>query len=164
MKYILLKRVFLFLIIWIILTDADISSLWIGSVSILLASIISLWLNPPVFWNTAAFIKFIPFYFLRSLMGGVDVMLRVFHPALPINPGLVQYRLHIQKGIAQDMIVNILNLLPGTLCVDLKNDLLLIHVLDIDKNIQKEVSVIEEYIHNIFIDQTDKKGRLNEKV
>ncbi|UCN00879.1 Na+/H+ antiporter subunit E [Sulfurimonas sp. SWIR-19] len=164
MKYILLKRVFLFLVIWLILTEGNPASFWIGIPAVLLSACISLVLLPPVFWNFTALLRFIPFYLIRSLLGGVDVMLRVFHPDLPINPGLVEYKLHIRKPIEQDMIVNVLNLLPGTLSVNIKNDLLLIHVLDIGKNIKKELALIEEYIHNIFSKKTATQGSVHETI
>ncbi|WP_151900930.1 Na+/H+ antiporter subunit E [Sulfurimonas hydrogeniphila] len=162
--FVLSKRMFLFFIIWIILADGDISSLWIGVPAVLLSSIISLILVPPVFWNFTAFLKFIPFYLIRSLLGGFDVMLRVFHPALPINPGLLKYQLHLPKGVQQDMIVNVLNLLPGTLSVEIENNLLLIHVLDIGKNIKQEVLLIEDYINEIFSKKTNTQGSSNEKI
>ena len=89
-------------------------------------------------------------------------MLRVFHPALPINPGLLEYKLRIPQGIQQDMIVNVLNLLPGTLSIKIENNLLLIHVLDIAKDIEKEVFLIENHIHNIF--NKNLQGNAYEKI
>ena len=160
--YALSKRMLLFLMLWIVLTKGDISSFWIGFPAVLFTSIISLMLIPPVFWNFTALLKFIPFYFMRSVVGGFDVMLRVFHPALPINPGLVEYKLRIQKGVQQDMIVNVVNLLPGTLSIELENNLLCIHVLDIGKNSKKEVSLIENHIHNIF--NKNLRGNAYEKI
>ncbi|MDQ7068039.1 MAG: Na+/H+ antiporter subunit E [Sulfurimonas sp.] len=140
----------MFLSIWLILVNGDVSSLWLGLPFVLIATIMSMTLNPPICWKFSAFLKFIPFYFKHSLMGGVDVMLRVFHPNLPINPGLIEYQLSIQKGLPQDMIANVLNLLPGTLSVELEDDLLYIHVLDIENDIKKEVQTIENYLNNIF--------------
>lgn len=156
--YSFFKRLLLFFIIWMVLTDGNTASLWVGFPFIILSAIMSIIFSPPLYWNFMALMKFIPFYMFHALMGGFDVMSRVFAPTLAINPGLIKHHLYIPKGIQQDMIVNVLNLLPGTLSVDIENDLLLIHVLDISKNIPKEVSLIEDYINDIFYMKIDEKG------
>ncbi|HIP54186.1 MAG TPA: hypothetical protein EYH11_01795 [Sulfurimonas autotrophica] len=162
--YFFFKRLLLFFIIWLVLTEANIASLWIGIPSVIFIAFISMTLNPPVSWSFTAFMKFILFYLFHAFAGGIDVMRRVFSPSLAINPGLLQYHLYIPKGVAQEMIVNVLNLLPGTLSVNLENNLLLIHVLDVEKNIAKEVALIEKYIHSIFNNKAQEKRTAYEKV
>ena len=143
-------RLSLFLIIWIVLTNGDVSSLWIGLPATVLAVVTSIKLIPPLKWNFNAFLKFIPFFFKHSLIGGFDVMWRVFHPTLPINPDIVRYRLRIAEGFAQDIMVDAISLLPGTLSVEVEDNVLIIHALNVENDIQREVSLIESHLSEIF--------------
>lgn len=156
-------RSFLFLIIWMVLTNGDVSSLWIGLPATVLAVVTSIKLIPPLKWNFNAFLKFIPFFFKYSLMGGFDVMWRVFHPTLPINPDLVRYRLSIPEGFAQDIMLDAISLLPGTLSVEVEDNELIIHALNVENDIQREVSFIESHLSEIFYLNIGNKGEKNEK-
>ena len=157
-------RSILFLIIWMVLTNGNMLSLWIGLPSTVVAAVTSMALIPPLKWNFNAFLKFIPFFFKHSLMGGFDVMWRVFHPTLPINPDLVRYRLSIPEGFAQDIMVDAISLLPGTLSVEVEDNVLSIHVLNVENDIQREVSLIESHLSEIFCLNIENKGEKNEKI
>ena len=91
-------------------------------------------------------------------------MWRVFHPTLPINPDLVRYRLSIPEGFAQDIMVDVISLLPGTLSVEVEDNVLRIHVLNVENNIQREVSLIESHLGEIFCLDIGNKGEKNEKI
>lgn len=151
-------RLSLFLIIWIVITNGDVSSLWIGLPATVLAVVTSIKLIPPLKWKFNAFLKFIPLFFKHSLIGGFDVMWRVFHPTLPINPDLVRYRLRIEEGFAQDIMVDAISLLPGTLSVEVEDNVLIIHALNVENDIQREVSLIESHLSEIFYLNIGSKG------
>lgn len=85
-------------------------------------------------------------------------MWRVFHPTLPINPDLVRYRLRIEEGFAQDIMVDAISLLPGTLSVEVEDNVLIIHVLNVENDIQREVSLIESHLSEIFYLNIGSKG------
>ncbi len=102
----------------------------------------------PLVWS--AWARFIPFFFLRSLMGGVDVARRAFHPHLPIRPALIEYPLQLPPGLAQIVMANTVSILPGTLSTELGQNILTIHVLDSDKDFNTELATIEQYIERIF--------------
>ena len=157
-------RLLLFLIIWIVLTNGNMSSLWIGLPAAVVAAATSTTLIPPLKWNFNAFVKFIPFFFKYSLIGGLDVMWRAFHPTLPINPDLVRYRLSIPEGFAQDMMVDVISLLPGTLSVEVEDTVLSIHILNVENDIQRVVSLIESHLSEIFCLNIGNKGEKNEKI
>lgn len=90
-------------------------------------------------------------------------MWRVFHPALPINPDLVSYQLSLPEGFARDIMVDVISLLPGTLSVEVENSVLIIHVLNVENDIKKEVSLIESHLSQIFCLTMGSKGDKNEK-
>lgn len=156
-------RLLLFLILWTVLTNGDVSSLGIGLPAAVLAAVTSTRLIPPLKWNFKAFVQFIPFFFKYALIGGFDVMWRVFHPTLPINPDLVSYRLSLPEGFARDIMVDVISLLPGTLSVEVEDNVLIIHVLNVENDIEKEVSLIESRLSQIFCLTMGSKEDKNEK-
>ena len=146
----LASRAAVFALIWWALADAAAASWWIGVPAVLLAVITSMALLPPVSFTWYAFVKFVPVFLVRSLLGGVDVARRAFHPAMPIAPDLVDYPLRLPPGLARVFMVNIVNLLPGTLCTEIGSHHLQIHVLDRHNNFTDELDAIERSIALMF--------------
>ena len=75
-------------------------------------------------------VRYLPFFLYKSFVSGVDVMFRVLHPRLPIDPGLVDFPLTIPHQAGRIFLANSISLLPGTLSVRLNDQFLIIHVLD----------------------------------
>lgn len=145
-----LSRGLLFAIIWWILTDGSASSWWIGVPVILLAVITSNALIPPTRLAWSGLLRFIPFFFTRSLMGGVDVAWRAFHPSLPIAPDLIAYPLRLPSGLPQVFMANTVSLLPGTLSAELGQSALQVHVLDRRKDFVAELEAVEINVARVF--------------
>lgn len=146
----IVSRLMLFLLIWWALTDGTAASWWIGIPAVILALITSIALLPPVPINAFALVKFIPFFLSRSLLGGVDVAWRAFHPALPIDPDLIEYPIRLPAGLAQVFMANTVNLLPGTLSATLEQNTMKVHVLDRQKDFVAEIEAIENSMCLIF--------------
>ena len=140
----------LYSLIWWVLTNGDGSSWWFGVPAVVLAVITSMTLIPPVPLVWSAWFNFVPFFFIRSLMGGVDVAWRVFHPRLPIAPDLIDYPLRLPPGLAQVIMVNTVSLLPGTLSTELSTGVLKVHVLDGGDDFKMELVAIEEHVARMF--------------
>ena len=143
-------RLGLFLLIWWSLTSGITSSWWFGVPAVLLALIISIALIPPMnlIWHEC--IRFIPFFLKNSLIGGVDVAWRAFHPRLPIAPDLIMYPLSLPQGPSQVFMANTVNLLPGTLSAALEQNILKVHVLDSEKEFLCELKAVEKHVAQIF--------------
>ncbi|MBE0509552.1 MAG: Na+/H+ antiporter subunit E [Chromatiales bacterium] len=43
-------------------------------------------------------LRFIPFFLLQSLLGGIDVARRAFHPRTPLSPTLIRYPLSLSES------------------------------------------------------------------
>jgi multicomponent Na+:H+ antiporter subunit E len=158
---ILVSRSILLLLLWWILSAAASESLWLGIPTAMIIALLSLFVLPPSGFSLPGFIRFIPFFVLHSIRGGVDVGRRAFHPALPISPELIEYTVILPDGLPRVFFSNIINLLPGTLSTGFDGNVLRVHVLDHSGKHLEEIAVIESRIARIFnVEQTtSQKGR-----
>ncbi len=53
----------------------------------------------------------------------------VLHPKLPISPGMVQFKTRLKTDLAKVIFANAITLTPGTLTVDIEDDLFTVHGL-----------------------------------
>jgi len=143
-------RSLMFLLIWWVLTDGSAASWGIGLPAVLLAVISSSALLPPVHLSWLECIKFIPFFLRHSITGGLDVAWRAFHPRLPITPDLIEYPLRLPEGLPSVLMVNIVNLLPGTLSAALDQGLMKVHILDSTNDVTGELTSVEEKVARVF--------------
>ena len=144
------SRGVLFLLIWWVLTGGVASSWWIGVPTVLLAVIVSTALVPPIPFVWFEFLKFVVFFFRYSLLGGMDVAMRAFHPRMPIAPDLIEYPLRLPPGLLQVLMSNTVSLLPGTLIAELDRSVLKVHVLDRSKDTSAELEAVEERIAGMY--------------
>lgn len=143
------SRVLLYSLLWWALTDGSAASWWIGVPAVLLAVIASAMLLPPVPLNWRELVKFAPFFLRRSLLGAADVAWRSFHPRVPITPDLIDYPLRLPPGLSRVMLLNIVNLLPGTLSAELDGHVLRVHVLDSLGDVMPELQTLERRVARI---------------
>lgn len=146
----MVARALLFALIWWVLSGGVMSSWWIGVPAVLLALSISMALVAPLPLKGWALLGFVPFFLIRSLLGGVDVAWRAFHPRMPIDPDSIEYRLRLPAGLAQVFMVNAVNLLPGTLSADLNHNVLQVHVLTRSRFVEIELATLESHVARLF--------------
>ena len=143
-------RGILFSLMWWILTDGAMYSWLVGIPIVLIATLVSVMLMPPLSWSLLGIMRFIPYFLLYSIRGGVDVAMRAIHPQLPISPGLLDYRFRLPPGLPRVFMANTVSLLPGTLSVELDEEILQIHVLDETGVIEEELNILENRLADIF--------------
>jgi multicomponent Na+:H+ antiporter subunit E len=153
-----LMRSALFLLIWWVLTQGDSGSLWIGIPAAMIAGGLSVRLLPPRCMSLFAWIRFLPFFLLHSVKGGVDIAARVFHPQLPIAPGVVEYPTRLAPGLPRMMMLSVITLLPGTLSVKWESNVLKVHVLNTQSDVETELRSIERYVEQIFCKEATNEG------
>lgn len=96
------------------------------------------------------------FVFLKELiLSNLDVALRVISPRLPINPGIVEAKTSLKSPMARMILANSITLTPGTFTVEMKEDTLFIHCIDIkSENIQdvtqRVVRKFEKYLEVMY--------------
>lgn len=77
-----LLRFVLFVLMWWVLTDGAMDSWPVGLPVVLIATLVSMMLMPPLSWSLRGMFLFILYFFWHSIRGGVDLARRALHPQL----------------------------------------------------------------------------------
>jgi multicomponent Na+:H+ antiporter subunit E len=143
-----LKSLIFLTALWWTLTGGDSSSWVIGAPAIAAALVVRGRLHPlaPAIPSAAGGLRFLAGFFKASLVSGVDVVRRAFHPRLPLKPGLIDYDLRVHSPLARVLTTGVFSLLPGTLSAELKRGRLTVHVLDLDAPVLEELQQIESLV------------------
>ena len=94
--------------------------------------------------------------FLYELIkSNLDVARRVITPSLPINPGIVEVKTRLRSKIGRMILANSITLTPGTLTIDIVEDTLYIHWIDVQTRDTREatekiVRKFEKYLEKIY--------------
>lgn len=147
---IMISRGILFTLVWWILVDGALASWWIGLPAVVLAVITSIALFPPVHLVWYEVPRFAAFFLKHSLLGGVDVARRAFHPGVPIDPDLIEYPQRLTPGLSRVFMLNTVNLLPGTLSAVLDCGVLKVHAPDRRKAFEVELQAVEHSVAWMF--------------
>lgn len=151
-----LGHLFLYAMLWLVLAGPDPLGWIIGLPTVLFASWASLSLSAkthrpgqarPRLWGL---LRFLPFFALESVRGGVDVAARVMRPRLRIDPGFQQYRSSLSNPFARVVLLDSISLLPGTLSADMRDDVIEVHALDASSDLAPALQRLERRISRIF--------------
>ncbi|MFC1556518.1 Na+/H+ antiporter subunit E [candidate division KSB1 bacterium] len=104
-----------------------------------------------LFW----LLVYIPYFFYYLLKANFDVLYRVLHPDLPINPGIVKILTGLSSDMGKSFLANSITLTPGTLTVDIDGEYLYVHWINVTTQDIEEASKIisgrfEKIIRRIF--------------
>jgi multicomponent Na+:H+ antiporter subunit E len=75
------------------------------------------------FW----FIVYLVTFLWACIKANFDVAYRVLHPAMPIKPGIVKVRTTLRSEFARTLLANSITMTPGTITVDMIDDVLYVH-------------------------------------
>jgi multicomponent Na+:H+ antiporter subunit E len=147
-----IPTVILMTVLWWALTDGRMDSWVVGIPVIALASGLSLYLQAHDLWRWSlpGLLRFFPRFLWMSFRGGLEVAVPAFHPQRPLAPKLVTYRLRLPEGPARIFFTNATSLSPGTFSADLKDDQLIIHVLDAGRPVNKDLETLESMVAGLF--------------
>lgn len=138
------------LLLWWALTGGAPSSRLIGGLTIAVA----LWVmrstpqGPRWRLSLSGLLRFLPYFFLQSVRGGIDVTRRAFSPSLPLDPTVVAFSLNLPPGSARIFFLNSVSLLPGTLSADLDHTTLSVHLLD--RQVDPQLDQLERRVAALF--------------
>ncbi len=74
------------------------------------------------------FIKLI----IEIVIANINVAMIVLNPRMPISPGIVIMRCDLERSLLRVLYVNSITLTPGTITVELEDNLLIVHALTED--------------------------------
>lgn len=153
---------FFLIIIWLALTSTfQWEELIVG---ILISFLLALFLNknylklgfPPLsIKRIAVSIVYFIVLFIEIIKANFDVAYRVIHPKMPIKPGIVVIKTGLKQDIAKMILANSITLTPGTFTLDIIEDKLLIHWINVKTEGLEEATKIigerfEKYLKVIF--------------
>ena len=137
---------------WQFLNWGDPASWLVGGPVVYTAAVLSRRLSGSGFrgFGWVALPSFLIFFFRSSMAGGLDVARRVLDPRLPISPGFVTYRTTLPEGPGRVLFVNVISLLPGTVSAGLADELLTVHALDVEADVETALQDLEERVGRLF--------------
>ena len=146
----ILSTFFTLWIIWVFIAGFDVMEVILGGVvSLILALIISKYVSYSFgFSIIIKAIKFIfiyiPVFIYKLVLANLDMAYRVLSPKLPINPGFVKVPTSIKNDFGKLILANSITLTPGTLSLDVEDDHVLVHWVNVkwdnDKAHQEKIS------------------------
>lgn len=157
------SRIITFLIsfiLWLLLSFSfDWQHLLMGIIVALLAAYLigDMFTDSPYKWfEPKRYLWFFVYVFVfawECIKANIDVAIRVLHPRLPINPGIVKVKTILKTETALTLLANFITLTPGTLSVDVNKEKghLYIHWIDVkDQDVQKASSLIVSRFERIL--------------
>ncbi|MBK1645740.1 hypothetical protein CKO25_13985 [Thiocapsa imhoffii] len=147
-----LLRGTLFMGLWFVFNGLDPQSLMIGIPTVIAATIMSMRLSPPRKRTLSVIgsIRFAPYFLWESLLGAIDVAARVLWPRMAVNPGFHSYRTRLRNPSARLVFIDSISLLPGTLSADLRGDVVEVHALDREADLDLSLSGLERQVAILF--------------
>jgi multicomponent Na+:H+ antiporter subunit E len=143
------KRFLLLFALWLVIALNDPSSWAFGAAAAGLAARSSLWLLPPQGRGVqiGKVLKLVPSFIWQSVLGGLDVAWRAFHPRLPLKPDWILYPVRVRSGALRVSLGNELSLMPGTLAAGSHgSEAIYVHCLSKDQPVTKQIAAEERRI------------------
>ncbi len=146
------RRGLLFAFIWWVLAEGSPYGWAFGLSVVVGVTYFSLRLLPPPEWrlNWLALPALLIYFLAQSILAGIDVAWRAFHPKLPIRPALIVRKLSLKPSAAQLLMTWTLSLLPGTVSVRLHEGDLEIHIIDENAAVNTVLDKLEQHIGRLF--------------
>jgi multicomponent Na+:H+ antiporter subunit E len=111
---------------------------------------------PPISLKKFVFaIIYIVILFKEIILANFDVAYRVIHPKMPIKPGIVIIKTKLKSDIGKMILANSITLTPGTFVLDIIDDKILIHWINVRTDNTDEATKaigerFEKYLRVIF--------------
>ncbi|MDR4988958.1 MAG: Na+/H+ antiporter subunit E [Bacteroidales bacterium] len=138
---------------WIILVGGQqISDLWFVILCIAATAGISIYTIPPGQWvlRPLGVVLFLPYFLITAIRGGWDVARRVFFRTIPIDPDFISIE-HDRDPRKTLVLAWVISLLPGTASTVIREDSIVVHVLDKNLPVTEEIRELQHRINKIFV-------------
>ncbi|MCG9760012.1 Na+/H+ antiporter subunit E [Pseudoalteromonas sp. Isolate6] len=157
-------RLVFFSLLWVLLTNGELSSWVIGIVVVPFAA----WLNLRFFipqhqvvsdkkgetksyyFSLFRLLRLLPYFLMNSLKGGIQTSRLAFRRKSLTTSGLVRYSVNLPQGEVRLWFIHLISLLPGTLSARIEGDELAVHMLEVSSNNVRDITQCEEKIAFLF--------------
>ncbi len=85
---------------------------------------------------------YIPVFIWKLLLANLDIARRVLSPKIPLNPGIVKVKTELKGDFGKLTLANSITLTPGTLSIDVEDDYIYVHTVDVKGKTEKENKAI----------------------
>ena len=133
--------------LWIVLDQsAAPASIAVGILATIGATWLSLRLLPPACGRVrlSSLVTLLPRFLWQSMLAGIDVARRVFHPRLPIATGFIDFPVRLPRGSARNAFEMISSLLPGSVPTDESETSIEYHCLDTGQPVVAQLAAEEQ--------------------
>ena len=154
-QFLALKAISLF-VLWVMLSA---SFDWIHLGLGLILSFAVAWINSghspfvPKFRLWGNILLYLPWLFVKIVKSSLHVSKLILHPALPINPRLIDVEANLGHHAAVVLLGNSITLTPGTITAEVDRNTLIVHALDEVSGEDVTKKSIESKIAGIFKDE-----------
>jgi len=102
-----------------------------------------------------ATVQYFVYFLLELIKANIELARIVLSPSLPINPGIVKVRTRLKSPMGRLLLANSITLTPGTLTVELSDEWLYVHWVnldadDIDEASTRMVAGFERYLEVMY--------------
>jgi multicomponent Na+:H+ antiporter subunit E len=148
----MLGLLILYAVFWAILTEGQTSAWVVGIPSVVIAVLASAILFKPsgLHWRLLGVVKFVPFFLWHSLLGGYAVAKLAWRKKLTFTSETIEYHSRLPDQCSRVFLASAASLLPGTLVMDIRENILLIHVIDSSMEHERELETLERYVVKLF--------------
>jgi multicomponent Na+:H+ antiporter subunit E len=87
-------------------------------------------------------LQFFIVFFKELIVANIDVAKRVLSPSLPIKPGIVKIKTKLTDDMDKLWLANSITLTPGTLTMEINEDNLYIHWINVETENEEEAGEI----------------------
>ena len=132
------------LLVYLLLAGFQVDEVILGSIiSAALAFILVKYINfnIDIFfpWKLVKFVfVYIPVFIWKLILSNLDVARRVLSPKIPLNPGIVKIKTDLKGDIGKLTLANSITLTPGTLSIDVEDDFIYVHTIDVKGKTKEE--------------------------
>lgn len=134
------------LLVYLLLAGFQVNEVILGSV---LSAVLTVILTKHIDYKIdilfpIRFLKFlfiyIPVFIYKLVLANLDVARRVLSFKIPLNPGIVKVKTDIEGDLGKLTLANSITLTPGTLSIDVEDDVIYVHAIDVKGKNKKEHS------------------------
>ena len=86
------------------------------------------------------YLLYLGVFLIELVKANINVMRLVFSPRINIKPGIVEIKTGLKSPIGRLALANTITLTPGTLVVDIKDDSLFVHCINVSTTDQTEAT------------------------